>query len=147
MRQFIEIIAAAHIAESDILATLTLAFDKRQKSRLRAVLDNGEEVGLSLPRGQVLRNGQLLQAEDGSLVRVCAATEAVSTATATDATGLARACYHLGNRHVAVQVGDGWLRYLRDHVLDDMLIQHGLKIIHEQAPFEPEDGAYAHHHD
>jgi urease accessory protein len=85
-------------------------------------------------------------------VRVCAAPEAVTTAHAGDPLGLARASYHLGNRHVPLQVGPGWVRYQRDHVLDDMVRGLGLRVVHESARFEPERGAYhghAHppHHD
>jgi urease accessory protein len=75
-------------------------------------------------------------------VRVCAAQEAVSTARTADPLKLARACYHLGNRHVPVQVGAGWLRYWHDHVLDDMLVGLGLGVSAELARFEPEGGAY-----
>ena len=126
--------------------TLTLPFDARQKSRLRVTLDDGREAALILPRGRVLRSGDCLCAEDGTVVRVQAANESVSTARSDDPVLLARVCYHLGNRHVALQVGSGWCRYLHDHVLDDMVIGLGIKVSEEQAPFEPESGAYAHAH-
>jgi urease accessory protein len=122
--------------------TLTLPFDARQKSRLRATLDDGREAGLMLTRGTLLRGGDLLRAADGTVVEVRAAPESVSTAFARDAELLTRAAYHLGNRHIAVQIGDTWLRYLHDHVLDHMLEQLGLRVSFEQAPFEPEAGAY-----
>src|SRR5690349_9911218 len=83
--------------------TLTLDFDRRKKSRLRAQLDSGEEVALLMPRGRVLRGGDLLLTDDDVIVLVRAAQECVSTVTATDAHELARAAYHLGNRHVSVQ--------------------------------------------
>ena len=130
-------------------ATLTLPFELRQKSRLRTRLDSGEEVGLFLPRGTVLRHGDRLRATDGRVVEVRAAPETVSTARAADSLLLARAAYHLGNRHVALQIGSGWLRYLHDHVLDGMARELGLTVLCEQAPFEPEAGAYGgggHHH-
>lgn len=126
--------------------TLTLPFEQRQKSRLHAVLDDGTEVGLFLPRGSVLRGGDCLQAEDGLMIEVRAAAEPVSTARAEDPLLLARACYHLGNRHVALQIGRGWLRYLHDHVLDGMVVALGLSVCFEEAPFEPEAGAYQHEH-
>ena len=125
-------------AKSD--ATLTLSFEQRQKSRLRVTLDSGEEVGLNLPRGTVLRSGDQLRAEDGCVIEVCAAAEPVTTAFTEDAHLLARAAYHLGNRHVALQIG--WVRYLADHVLDAMVGGLGLGIVHEERPFEPEIGAY-----
>jgi urease accessory protein len=90
--------------------TLTLPFEVRQKSRLRATLDDGREAGLILERGTLLRGGDLLRAEDGTVVEVRAAPESVSTAFARDAELLTRAAYHLGNRHIAVQIGDNWLR-------------------------------------
>ena len=125
--------------------TLTLPFELRQKSRLRARLDGGEEVALFLPRGRVLRGGDLLRADDGTVVRVVAAAEEVSTASAGDAGLLARAAYHLGNRHVALQVGDGWVRYQHDHVLDEMVRGLGLAVAVGREAFEPEGGAYAGH--
>ena len=133
----------------DAQATLTLPFEQRQKSRLRIRLDNGRDAGLFLPRGTVLRHGDRLRATSGLVVEVRAAPETVSTARADDALLLARAAYHLGNRHVALQLGSGWLRYSHDHVLDDMARELGLTVSREQAPFEPEAGAYGgerHHH-
>lgn len=130
-------------------ATLTMSYELRCKSRLRTALDDGTEVGVVLPRGTVLRDGDRLRAEDGRIIEIIAAGERVSTVRGADAGALARACYHLGNRHVAVQIGDGWARYLHDHVLDDMLVAMGFEITMEIAPFEPESGAYgghAHHH-
>ena len=130
--------------------TLTLPFEQRQKSRLRTRLDNGMDVGLFLPRGTVLRHGDLLRTTTGSVVEVQAAPESVSTARTDDPLLLVRAAYHLGNRHVPLQVGPGWLRYLHDHVLDRMVQELGLAVISEQVPFEPEAGAQgevnAHHH-
>lgn len=125
--------------------TLTLPFELRQKSRLRARLDNGEEVGLFLPRGTVLRHGDLLRAANGMIVRIEAAPETMSTARTDDPLLLARACYHLGNRHLPMQIGAGWLRYRHDPVLDKMVRELGLTVVREQAPFEPEAGAYAGH--
>lgn len=131
-------------------ATLTLPLDSRVKSRLRATLDDGRDVGLFLERGQVLKHGDILSNQEGLLVQVHAANETVSTVNCDDALLLARASYHLGNRHVAVQIQPGQLRYLHDHVLDDMLQGLGLTVCVEQAPFEPESGAYgsagSHHH-
>lgn len=129
-----------------IQATLTLPFDQRQKSRLRTRLDSGEDIGLFLPRGTVLRHGDRLRTTTGLVVEVRAAPETVSTARTDDALLLARAAYHLGNRHVALQIGPGWLRYLHDHVLDGMMRELGLTVVSEQVPFEPEAGAYGGDH-
>jgi urease accessory protein len=126
----------------DAQLQLLLPFELRSRSRFRARLVSGEEVGVQLTRGQILRGGDRLLIEDGRVVEVRAAPESVSTVRTPDARLLARAAYHLGNRHVALQVGDGWLRYGHDHVLDDMVRGLGAEITVEQAPFEPEAGAY-----
>lgn len=125
-------------------ARLVLPFETRSRSRFKARLDSGEPVGVVMTRGQVLRGGDLLLAEDGRVVEIGAAEELVSTARSADARLLARAAYHLGNRHVALELGPGWLRYAHDHVLDDMVIGLGLDLGVAQAPFEPEGGAYGH---
>jgi urease accessory protein len=124
---------------------LILPFELRQKSRLRARLESGAEIGLFLERGTLLRGGDLLLAEDGAVIEVIAALERVSTVRARALRDLTRAAYHLGNRHMPLQVGDAWLRYLHDHVLDDMVRGLGLDVIVEEAPFEPEAGAYGGH--
>ncbi|MDN0074356.1 urease accessory protein UreE [Crenobacter sp. SG2303] len=129
--------------------TLLLTFELRQKSRLRTRAVSGEEVGLFLERGQPLRDGTLLAAEDGRVVVVRAAAETLSHVVAASPTELARAAYHLGNRHVPVEVGDGWLRLACDHVLIDMLARHfDVTLSTVEAPFNPESGAYGggHHH-
>ena len=126
--------------------TLTLPFERRQRTRLRVTLDDGTEAALMLPRGEVLRGGDRLRSSCGRVVTVRAADEPVSHVACDDPRGLARAAYHLGNRHVPVQVGDGWLRYLHDHVLDAMVEGLGLAVQSMAAPFEPEAGAYAGHH-
>jgi urease accessory protein len=123
-------------------ATLSLPFESRRRSRLRARLDGGEEVGLFLPRGTALREGDLLLADNGWVVRVRAATESVSCARSADPILLARASYHLGNRHVALQIDGQGVRYLHDHVLDGMVRALGLTVTVEHLPFEPEVGAY-----
>ena len=124
---------------------LRLPFEIRQKSRFRASLEDGGEVGVIVERGGILRDGDVLTGPTGAIVRVLAAPEAVSTVAHAEPRCFARAAYHLGNRHVPLQVGEGWLRYLTDHVLDDMCAQLGCDVVHENAPFEPEPGAYGHH--
>ena len=136
---------------------LVLPFDLRRKSRLHVRLESGADAALILERGGVLRDGDRLRAEDGRIVLVQAAEEATLHVTASDPRDLARAAYHLGNRHVPVEVGAGWLRLGADHVLEHMLLGLGVAIRHESAPFEPEAGAYGgghrhhddhdHHHD
>lgn len=121
---------------------LRLPFDLRCKSRLLTALSSGREAMVKLPRGRILRGGDQLVAEDGTRVDVVAAAEPVAHIRAADARELARVAYHLGNRHVAVEVGDGYLRIAADHVLEDMVLGLGAKINHLRAPFEPEGGAY-----
>ena len=133
-----------HEASNDA-PSLRLPFQDRQRSRLRARLTTGEEVALLLPRGSVLRGGDALRLSDGRTVRVEAAAETVSTVRTDVAEQLARVAYHLGNRHIALEVGRGYVRYLHDHVLDDMVRALGLAAEVEEAPFEPESGAYGRH--
>jgi len=131
-----------------VKARLELPFELRQKSRLRAKLDSGEEVALLLPRGEILRGGDLLAASDGRIVEVVARPERLLHVECDSPQALARAAYHLGNRHVPVQVGDGFLRLAADHVLEQMLNGLGARLTSIEAPFEPEAGAYggAHSH-
>lgn len=124
---------------------LVLPFELRQKSRLKAQLSNGIEVGLFLPRGEVLRGGDCIKAEDDTVIKIEAACEQVSKVTHPDALMITRASYHLGNRHVPLQIGDGWLSYQHDHVLDDMVRGLGLSVSVESMAFEPEAGAYGGH--
>jgi len=126
-------------------AELVLPFELRQKSRLRAAVANGEEIGLFLDRGTVLRDGDCLKAEDGRIVRVVAAAEDLLEVRCADEDALARAAYHLGNRHTPVQVGEGRLRIAADDVLAAMLRGLGATVSNVRAPFEPEAGAYAAH--
>jgi len=127
-------------------ASLTLPFEKRQKSRLRISLDNNQEVALILERGSVLRHGELLQADNGLVVEVRAANEEVAVVSTENSFLLARACYHLGNRHVPIQIGEGWLHIQRDHVLEEMVQGLGAATRRLTAPFEPEGGAYEQSH-
>jgi len=125
---------------------LCLPFEKRQISRQRIVLESGREAALKMPRGDLLRGKDLLITDQSEVILVIAANESVSIVTADNLNELARAAYHLGNRHVAVEVGNGWLSYLHDHVLDDMVSGlGGLRLKHAEKPFEPEAGAYHSH--
>jgi urease accessory protein len=128
---------------------LRLAFEQRQKSRLRARLESGEEVALALPRGAVLRGGDLVTASDGRIIEIVALPEPLLEVACDTPAALARAAYHLGNRHVPVEVGDGFLRLAPDHVLEQMLAGLGARVRAIEAPFEPEAGAYGgeHRHD
>lgn len=127
---------------------LVLPFHLREKSRLRAVLKNGEEVAVLRPRGTVLRGGDLLQGEGARVVRVVAELEAVYRIEHGQENGLLRCAFHLGNRHTQTEVGGGWLRIRADAVLREMLLGLGAQVTEELAAFEPEAGAYGggHHH-
>jgi urease accessory protein len=127
-------------------ARLLLPFELRQRSRMLATLDNGEEVGVTLPRGTILRGGDRLQSSDGRVIEVIASPETVSIVRSDDVRLLARAAYHLGNRHVAVEIAAAYISYLHDHVLDDMLRGLGLHVDYDLLPFEPEAGAYSQSH-
>ncbi|EJC2008077.1 urease accessory protein UreE [Escherichia coli] len=134
-------------------ASVTLPVDMRVKSRIKVTLNDGRQAGLLLPRGLLLRDGDILSNEKGDeFIKVIAADEAVSVVRCADPFMLAKACWHLGNRHVPLQIMPGELRYHHDHVLDDMLRQFGLDVDFAHLPFEPEAGAYAskshaHNHD
>ena len=130
-------------------ATVTLDWDLRQKSRFETTDSLGRSVGVFLPRGTVVRGGDVLIAEDGSLIRVEAAPQSVLRITACTAHGspfdLTRAAYHLGNRHVPIELRPDYLQIEPDHVLADMLRAMHLIVNQVDAPFEPESGAYSSH--
>jgi urease accessory protein len=124
------------------ITTLTLPLDQRKRSRQRVVLDNGEEAALLLPRGTSLLDDDRLVSTDGIVIKVKAAREPLSRVASRDTLLLCRACYHLGNRHMPVQISQFSLLYPSDHVLDDMIRSMGLKVTQVSAPFEPETGAF-----
>ena len=128
-------------------ATVELDWDGRQKSRFAATDSTGRELGIFLPRGTVVRGGDVLVAEDGSLVRVLAAPQPVLVITACTEHGtafdLTRAAYHLGNRHVPIELQPDHLKIEPDHVLADMLRAMHLIVDTVDEAFEPESGAYA----
>lgn len=127
--------------------TVQLDWDVRQKSRFDATDSSGRALGVFLPRGTVVRGGDVLLAEDGSFVAVLAAPQPVMVVTACAEHGspfdLTRAAYHLGNRHVPLELQADHLKFEPDHVLADMLRQMHLDVASIDAPFEPESGAYA----
>jgi urease accessory protein len=136
--------------------SVALAYDERKRSRLKVTLDSGAEAGIFLERGDHLHGGDKLAAEDGSaIVEILAAPEQLIEAVADSTLLFARAAYHLGNRHVPVQIlpseSGGRLRFQTDHVLADMVRGLGCAVTETEAPFQPESGAYGahgslHHH-
>ena len=129
--------------------TIELDWDARQKSRFSATDSQGRALAVFLPRGTAVRGGDVLVAEDGSLVRVLAAPQIVLRITPCAQHGspfdLTRAAYHLGNRHVPIELTPEYLQIEPDHVLADMLRAMHLTVTEVQAPFEPEGGAYGGH--
>jgi urease accessory protein len=121
---------------------IVLSHDQRDRGRLRAHTNDGVEVRIFLERGSPLLVGEVLRTECGKHLVVEGAYENVVTATCNDWPAFSRACYHLGNRHVKVQIGELWLRILPDHVLEDLLRKLGLTLSHESGIFVPEQGAY-----
>jgi urease accessory protein len=122
---------------------LSLPFELRRRSRLLTRLVAGLPVGLMLERGAPLRGGDCLRGDDGRVYRVLAADEAVMSARCDDPAMLARVAYHLGNRHAALEIGDGYVRFAEDEVLATMARGLGATVTSLRAPFEPEAGAYA----
>jgi urease accessory protein len=130
-------------------STAVLDWDIRQKSRFDCTDSLGRQLGVFLPRGTTVRGGDVLVVEDGSLVHVLAASQTVLRITHCVTHGspfdLVRAAYHLGNRHVQIELQADHLKIEPDHVLADMLRSMHL-IVHEvHEPFEPEAGAYSAH--
>ena len=132
----------------EVKGRLQLPFEQRQRSRLKTALVSGEAVALMLPRGEILRGGDLLLASDGRVIEVVAEPEKLLHVQCATPAQLAVAAYHLGNRHVPVQVGEGFLRIVVDHVLEALLKGLNASVTPIEAPFEPEAGAYSgdHHH-
>ena len=128
-------------------ATLELDWDVRQKSRFDATDSQGRSLGIFLPRGTVARGGDVLVAEDGSLIRVIAAPQAVLRISHCIEHGtpfdLIRAAYHLGNRHVPIELKPDHLKIEPDHVLADLLRAMHLIVTAVNEAFEPESGAYS----
>ena len=129
--------------------TVELDWDVRQKSRFAATDSQGRELAIFLPRGQAVRGGDVLVTEDGALIRVIAAPQAVLRITACAEHGspfdLMRAAYHLGNRHVPIELQPDCLLIEPDHVLADMLRSMHMTVVAAELPFEPEGGAYGGH--
>lgn len=136
-----------NLVETTVSFSLSLTAEERTRSRHRFETPDGQELYLRLPRGTVLQEGDLLQSEDGeTVIKIAAKPEPVLTVTAQKPVDLLRASYHLGNRHVALEVTPGYLRLSPDSVLQAMLEQLGVEVREEIVPFQPETGAYGHSH-
>ncbi len=165
MLQVSKLLAGGHGLAPVLLkraSTVELDWDVRQKSRFDATDSQGRHLGVFLPRGTLVRGGDVLVAEDGSLIRVIAAPQPVLVVTHCSEHGtpfdLLRAAYHLGNRHVPIELKPDHLKIEPDHVLAAMLSSMHLIVTEQATAFEPEGGAYGaqaqhahhghgHHHD
>lgn len=138
MRQLAQ--RCAHVDQPH--AYLRMDFDARQRARSRVIASNGDEVGIHIERGTSLKDGDCLISAAGDVYMVRAAAEPLSLVSCDNQLDVARAAYHLGNRHVRLQIEPHRLSYQSDHVLDDMVQKLGFQIDHGEFPFEPEPGAY-----
>lgn len=133
--------------DASVNFTLALTAEERSRSRHRYTTEDGQTVFLRLPRGTVLQDGDILRSQtDSILVRVSAKPEPVLTITAQMQLDLLRAAYHLGNRHVPLEITATYLRISPDPVLQKMLEQMGMQVKETVSPFQPEIGAYSHSH-
>jgi urease accessory protein len=151
MRRAITVHHRGHWPADAATDTVTLAYLDRHRRRIRLVADAGETFLLDLPRAHHLAEGDGLELDDGGFVRVRAAAEPVIEIEAEDRVALLRIAWHLGNRHLPLQVTEGRLRIRADNVVAEMVAGLGGRLTACDAPFDPEAGAYAgpgqHHHD
>ncbi|HEX4617981.1 MAG TPA: urease accessory protein UreE [Stellaceae bacterium] len=127
------------------LDTVTLAYVDRHRRRIRLVADSGEAYLLDLPTAHHLVEGDGLELDSGGYLRVCAAPEPVFEIEASEPADLLRIAWHLGNRHLPLQVAGHRLRIRADHVIAEMVVGLGGRITFLEAPFDPETGAYHEH--
>ncbi len=127
--------------------TLFLTAEQRRRSRQRIALNDQQIFYLKLPRGTLLKEGDLLGSENEDIiVAIAAQKEPVITVTAKQKIDLLKAAYHLGNRHVLLEINEHYLRLSPDPILASMLIKLGLEVQEELTTFYPEMGAYGHQH-
>ena len=139
MLQFSTRLSHVHHVPSD---SVTLDYDTRQKARIKILTDKGSEAGIFIERGKPLLINEVLKSDCGQHVQVKGALEPVITATCDDWLTFAKVCYHLGNRHTKLQVGERWMRFKPDHVFTELVQKFGCSVSDEPAIFEPENGAY-----
>ncbi len=149
MERAIAVHPRGHWPEDEMVDAVTLAYLDRHRRRIRLVGDSGTAFLLDLPRAQHLADGDGLELDSAGYVRVCAAPEAIIEIEAADRASLLRIAWHLGNRHLPLQVAGDRLRIRQDHVIAEMVSGLGGRITPLEAPFDPEIGAYAGsaHHD
>lgn len=139
---------ATHLVPREIQAieSVELTFDQRERSRVRVALASGEEIGIQLKIGTMLSHGDKLALDDGRIAEVIAADESLHEVRAGSSARLARIAYHVGNRHVPLQVESEYLLLLPDHVLRAMVEGLGGTVHEVRRGFQPESGAYGHSH-
>jgi urease accessory protein len=147
MKRACEIKPAGAWNEASAVDCITLDAHERHRRRIVLTGEHGTTFMLDLPRAAALRHGDGLLLDDGAIVRVAGRPEQLAEIAAAGPHELARFAWHIGNRHIDVQVVGDRLRIRRDHVIEDMLRGLGARIAPIKAPFEPEAGAYAHHHE
>jgi urease accessory protein len=143
MRRAITVHTRGRWPEEGAIDSVTLAFLDRHRRRIRLVADSGTPFLLDLPRAHHLAEGDGLELDNGGYVRVRAAPEPVIEVVADSPTDLLRIAWHLGNRHLPLQVLQDGLRLRADHVIASMVEGLGGRVNWTQAPFDPEIGAYA----
>ena len=147
MKRACEIRPAGEWNEASAVDSIALDAHERYRRRIVLTGERGTRFLLDLPKAMALHDGDGLLLDDGAIVRVAGRLEPLLEIRAASAAELARLAWHIGNRHIDVQVAGDRLRIRRDHVIEDMLRGLGAEVTPIEAPFEPEGGAYAHHHD
>jgi urease accessory protein len=147
MKRAYEIKPAGAWNETSAVDSIALDAHERHRRRIVLTTERGTRFLLDLPEATALRDGDGLLLDDGAIVRVAGRPEALLEIAAANASELARLAWHIGNRHIDVQIAGDRLRIRRDHVIEDMLRGLGARVTAIEAPFEPEGGAYGHHHE
>ncbi len=146
MPRAIGVVPAGQDRTGKVVDTLILNFEQRQSPRGTAAGVHGTPIEFALGEPMRLRNDDCLVLDDGGLIEILAQPEPLLEARAADLATLARLAWHLGDRHVAVELSERRLRMRRDAAIEKLLVQLGAKVAAIEAPFEPESGAYAHGH-
>jgi urease accessory protein len=147
MKRACEIKPAGAWNEASAVDRIVLDAHERHRRRIMLTGERGTRFLLDLPQAAALRDGDGLLLDDGAIVRVAGRPESLVEIAAASAPELARLAWHIGNRHIDVQIVGDRLRIRRDHVIEDMLRGLGARVTPIEAPFDPEGGAYAHHHE
>ena len=137
----LEVISVAEYRR-EYLHSVSLTYDQRIKGRLKTVCDDGTPLGLFIERGRMLLQGDLLVAKTGEIIMVRAVAETLICASTKNSITLAKVCYHLGNRHVPLEIKSNKLFFQPDHVLENLCREWSLEVDSVRVPFNPESGAY-----